>query len=528
MKLAFCKSCGKKFLLFPDDDYHYCRICNANWRKEQNRQKEETENLKWQEQRKKSAEQFENIILSYSPIPFEIIKPSNNTLYVIGNGFDLMHRVPSSYYSFRDSLGKNNDLRRMLETALTPEDIWADFEFALGNLNLDLMSSRSIVDMWLDNCGFYDKDSGAAEFYLAVETAASPISIIVNSLQPAFRKWVSKLTVGTNDRPLKKLICPEGKALSFNYTEFAETLYGIKDICYIHGCRKNKKEKLILGHSPNMEGVFHEKERKPRSYRQTVIDVAQENVLNLIGQYDEEITKNSQKIIDKHRSFFDSLKNITQVIVVGHSLSPVDWDYFREIKNSIPCAQWYFGIFGLNDIHNLEMLIAELGLNNCCVFRTDKIWTEPNITNEAEINREYEPKPKIFQNDDTVVSIIHNYDLKIDDNYELVLPARVRKVVFLDKHIFVILDEIDRDILLFDKEEDSWKFIARLERFEHQSLITRRLNHIFLSDKELTFVYNNRVRKYDITTGRMIFNEQIRGAKNMIFRGEEMIEKFIS
>lgn len=38
------------------------------------------------------------------------------TLYVIGNGFDLAHGVPSSYSKFRDWLGRHSDLRKVLET----------------------------------------------------------------------------------------------------------------------------------------------------------------------------------------------------------------------------------------------------------------------------------------------------------------------------------------------------------------------------------------------------------------------------
>ena len=198
------------------------------------------------------------------------IVPHAHALYIIGNGFDLMHRTPSSYYSFRDSLGKRNRLRESLEMALTAEDIWADFENSLGSLNLDLMGSRHIVDMWLDDFGIYDdEDAGAAEYYMAVEAAATPIINLVNELQPAFRRWVNSLEAGTNDRPLADLIRTDGKVLDFNYTEFIETLYGVRDVCYIHGNRK-RKGKLILGHRPGAESLLHEKERGPKSYRQTI------------------------------------------------------------------------------------------------------------------------------------------------------------------------------------------------------------------------------------------------------------------
>ena len=58
------------------------------------------------------------------------------TLFIIGNGFDLMHGVPSSYYNFRDSLGKHSALRETLETNLTPTDLWADFEDSLAHINI--------------------------------------------------------------------------------------------------------------------------------------------------------------------------------------------------------------------------------------------------------------------------------------------------------------------------------------------------------------------------------------------------------
>ena len=255
-----------------------------------------------------------------------------------------MHRVPSSYYNFRDGLGKSNGLQYDLDTVLTAEDIWADFENALGTLNLDLMGSRNIINMWLDDFGFYDdEDGGAAEFYMAVEAAAAPIANLVNNLQPTFRRWIESLELGTDDRPLIGLIHPQGKVLNFNYTEFIETMYGVKDVCYIHGSRK-KKKKLILGHKPGAAEDFHERSRKPRNYRQAVIDVAQDNVFDLVGQYDKELTKNSQEIIKNHRDFFEGLACTDQVVVIGHSISPVDWDYFIEVKKRVENAHWYFGI----------------------------------------------------------------------------------------------------------------------------------------------------------------------------------------
>ena len=140
MEVKNCKTCGKQFL--SETDNSYCRICNKKWYEKQEKIREQAENLKWQEQKEQERKLFEAKVQTYKPILMESVNPSAHTLYIIGNGFDLMHRVPSSYYNFRDSLGKNNSLRYSLETALTAEDIWADFENALGTLNLNLMGSR--------------------------------------------------------------------------------------------------------------------------------------------------------------------------------------------------------------------------------------------------------------------------------------------------------------------------------------------------------------------------------------------------
>ncbi len=60
---------------------------------------------------------------------------SNTTLYIIGNGFDMMHGVPSSYYNFRDTIGKNNMLRITLESYIRKDDVWGDFEDSLAYLD---------------------------------------------------------------------------------------------------------------------------------------------------------------------------------------------------------------------------------------------------------------------------------------------------------------------------------------------------------------------------------------------------------
>ena len=50
------------------------------------------------------------------------------------NGFDLMHGVSSSYYNFRDFLGKESELRKQLEEWNLEEDLWADGASGVGDI----------------------------------------------------------------------------------------------------------------------------------------------------------------------------------------------------------------------------------------------------------------------------------------------------------------------------------------------------------------------------------------------------------
>ena len=261
-----CQQCGGKFLArhHPSEfdagrDWippKFCPECRKDKREREERAKEKREAVKWQKVAAKERAEFYNRLKSWNVIEMDAIRPAdNNILCILGNGFDLMHNVQSSYYAFRDSIGKNNSLRTTLELYLTPEDIWADFEDSLARFNVGAMASSELIEDWLDMFDAFDEDASVASFYMAAEWAAEPMRAIGDELPSRFRRWVDSLAVGTADRPLKELF-RNSKVLCFNYTEFVEMMYGVpsENVCYIHGSRKRRKghplEKLILGHLP--------------------------------------------------------------------------------------------------------------------------------------------------------------------------------------------------------------------------------------------------------------------------------------
>jgi hypothetical protein len=79
-----------------------------------------------------------------------------------------------------------------------------------------------------------------------------------------------------------------------------------------------------------------------------------------LDKYFEETYKNTETIISEKQLFFGQLSKIEEVIVLGHSISPVDIKYFQTVyKNVSKNATW---IVSYNNSHNkgklLEILVS--------------------------------------------------------------------------------------------------------------------------------------------------------------------------
>ena len=322
-------------------------------------------------------------------LPFNQIKKSeiplinlNTSLFIIGNGFDLMHKVPSSYYNFRDFLGKNNRLRNVLENYIKRDDLWADFEESLAHLddNAMLGTTNDMVDIY-DVKPQFDEDSLAANFFMAAEAAIGPAQTIMRELPGEFKDWASTLKISNSAKPLADILSNESKFINFNYTEFLETIYGIpkKNIWYIHGDRRDKNTELILGHAP--EAQFEEeidlhksKNKDLKIKNQTVYDLSETAGYGLIEYYDA-TTKKSDDVIKDNKDKFEKFRYIENVVVIGHSLSQVDYPYFREIikhNQNAAAMNWHISWYSSGDLKRIKQFVLEMNISNSKVkiFRT--------------------------------------------------------------------------------------------------------------------------------------------------------------
>lgn len=549
-----CVKCGKRFLVRPYGGHASlpatCGICRREKRLRLEQERQDLEDQKWKQQKALEYQEYLARLPSWNVTSRDSIRPkADQVLYILGNGFDLMHRVPSSYYSFRDSLGKNSALRSALEDFWTPEDLWADFENALAKFNAEAMSSSFMVDTWLDTCEAYDEDAGLAEFYMAIEGAANPIMTVVRELPRRFRMWVESLKIGTADRPLKCLF-QNGKVLCFNYTEFVEELYGVSEenVCYIHGCRRKKKgfpkEKLVLGHLPGASEDAFDYPDKSRWHKNPqkrgLVLAAQNHVLDLIADCDEELTKHSTEIIARHKGFFEGLSGIRDIIVIGHSLSQVDWEYFEAVCGGLSDMQmvrWHFGCHGLRDLKNIEQLITQMKIPRSAVslFRTDDIAVKPLPAPAPVPAAAKPPKTRQIASEDQKWSVrFTGVSMEILDDgantvYDVLLPGYARNAFFTlsGEYLIVISQGLGSGILLFCQTSGTWQFVNELEAIQNQGIINPRLNRVLLNGYEITFVYNSRIRAYDLRDGSLIRNQAMQRAKDRQYTGENISHFFI-
>ncbi len=173
-------------------------------------------------------------------------------LYVIGNGFDLWHDLPTEYERFYDFAKETLDeLEQFYSLDIEDNGAWSDFENSLGCFEWsNFYEAHNYVDVTSES--FRPSEAFALEDELAMEADHH-----VARVRDLFQEWVETIDVSAAKR---KLIFPRSaNYISFNYTSTLQSVYGINDerICHIHGrADKDKCSELVFGHGQTMqEGV---------------------------------------------------------------------------------------------------------------------------------------------------------------------------------------------------------------------------------------------------------------------------------
>lgn len=266
------------------------------------------------------------------------IRPSK--LYIIGNGFDLWHQIPSSYSQFKEYVRQHErDIFDAVDSYLPADEDWSDLESALADLDVD--SIIEDLGHFMPSYGAENwSDAGHHDFQYEVDQVVQRLS---TKLRVRFGEWIRALVIPRPDTATMRLNYIDVKAafLTFNYTSTLRDLYAVPDahVLHIHGEARLQDSELILGHAWNPT------QRQSLNDRPDIedIDTRLMEAHDILDDYFARTFKPSAQLIRENQPFFDQLDAIRTVHVLGHSLSDVDLPYIRALLSvpSVAAACWY-------------------------------------------------------------------------------------------------------------------------------------------------------------------------------------------
>lgn len=264
-------------------------------------------------------------------------------LYLIGNGFDKHHDIPSGYWDFHDWLkAQDEDLVDKIYALYNYNgDLWGNFEVELGNLNIE----QKAIEIYQEHPADEMSEHYERTFHEGAIVAGDTIGEIYNKILDKFPAWVKQLPKAN---PMKQIkVQDDAYYVTFNYTDTLIDLYEIpiEKILFIHGRVKTNKF-LILGHGKTEKQVKQESEKNfdentHPAYEQTVQAI--ENQVN-------KMRKRTEEIIQANKQVFESFKDVKHIYAYGLSMSDVDKPYFEEIINRIDenKVTWHVDAHGKN------------------------------------------------------------------------------------------------------------------------------------------------------------------------------------
>lgn len=289
--------------------------------------------------------------------------PNSHSLYIIGNGFDLHHRIPSGYADFgRFVLGVDPSLHRLFEDYFSFDGNWADFENTLAHLDVDLIldeASTYLVPYSADDWS----DAFHHDYQYEIDSIVSSLS---EKLKKRFTEWICQLSIPTPSScqvPLLDLPL-HARYLTFNYTNTLQKLYGVPPdrVTYIHNYAAGPDADLVLGHGVNPKMIASLNAGADLEDQDTRVTMANE----CIDEYFSRTYKPTDRVISAHKDFFDSLSGVKRIYVLGHSLSEVDWPYVALIaeKTKAFAPHWTTSCHDETKVQLMKEAFSEFGLSD--------------------------------------------------------------------------------------------------------------------------------------------------------------------
>ena len=298
-------------------------------------------------------------------------------LFIIGNGFDIHHNIPSKYANYREWLEDNDselieNLRNFYD--VDDKEWWNQFELELGHPDMseyiDNIAFENEPDYGSDD--FRDRDYHAGEFQ-----AESDIGKLVADIKNTFTDWVGSLPAPNSGKKIN-LDKDDAFFISFNYTDTLQTLYNVKpkNIFFIHG-NVGFGTELILGHNRPYDEIDADltpeiptppddlSDEELAEWYDEMADAGEDYIHQSVrGEVVSQIhrlRKNTESIIKVNKKTFDLLKDVETIHIYGLSFSPVDV-IVSEVNT--PTTKWEVSFYSDEDKDKAESYFYQKGIKD--------------------------------------------------------------------------------------------------------------------------------------------------------------------
>lgn len=292
-------------------------------------------------------------------------------LFIIGNGFDKAHGLPTSYWDFRTFLeNRYPDFLYTFEElyyiypnsdiAAKYKLLWNELETNLANIDENVIVEQAVsIDMDLESgdIGIEDTLYG----YFSEEYG------YIRQLARYLKQWIRTIHIRDLRRKTSMINCENDAIyINFNYTAILETTYKIPvdKIIHIHGSLHEEYGELVLGHGSKTR---IEKIQEKQEASEKLFDEKESSIFKAIKDYYLRTYKDINKYI--HKVHFLAGKEIEEIFIVGHSLSGVDMPYFKNIDNlTSRKANWKVYYFEEYERKRMQDNLTSCGINKARII----------------------------------------------------------------------------------------------------------------------------------------------------------------
>jgi len=271
-------------------------------------------------------------------------------LYIVGNGFDLWHGLPTSYGDFYSRASEV--LSEFEEYFVQYNDCsipWSDFENNLGEYDWQtLFQEQELPD-------FQSESFKPSMMYGLEDGITEQTESLVSGITEEFETWINTIDVGFANPKIS--FEPDSIFLSFNYTSTLQTVYGIEpdSVKHIHG-NVDVNEPLIFGHCETREEES-EIDDEGNSNR-TMLSDSENAARHPFYAFQKPV----ENILEIFTPWMNSLDDVDAFVILGHSLNRVDIPYFQKMSEVNTSAKWVVSCYSQNDFRTHRETLTQIGV----------------------------------------------------------------------------------------------------------------------------------------------------------------------